>query len=99
MHVPFKKLKEIDEPEVLSTVPPEIEDLILLSFGHAILEFEATLYQKFLMITKGLVITCSDFKKHLSNMEERGIVMSIIFLGKPGWALGTNEELRNFSKW
>ena len=99
MHVPFIEFTEVDEPKVKSTVPPEVEELILTSFGHAILEFEATLYQKFLRLTKGLVVTCLEFKEHLRNMEERGIVISIIFLGKPGWALENNEELRNFSSW
>ena len=99
MHVPFITLKEIDEPEVLSTVPPEIEDLILTSFGNAIMDFEATLYLKFLKLTKGLVITCREFKDHLQNMEERGIVISVEFLGKRCWAMGSNEEIKNISSW
>ncbi|MGY5860490.1 MAG: hypothetical protein RTU63_14055 [Candidatus Thorarchaeota archaeon] len=99
MHLPFITLKEIDEPEVLSTVPPEVEDLILLSFGNAVMEFEATLYQKFLMLTKGLVITCLEFKEHLSNMEERRIVSSMKFFGKPTWTLELNKEKNNISSW
>ena len=74
------------EQIVLSTVPPLIEDTIILSFGHSIIDFEATLYEKFLHITKGLVITCQEFKEHLANMEERGLVMSVEFLGKRGWS-------------
>lgn len=99
MHVPFTEFKEIDEPEVMSTVPPEVEELILSSFGHAIIEFEATLYQKFLVLTMGLVVTCLEFKAHLANMEKRGIVTSVIFLGKPGWAMGNNEGIKNSSMW
>lgn len=99
MHVSFKELREIDEPEAKSTVPPLIEELILLSFGHAILEFEATLYQKFLHLTNGLVITCSEFKDHLQNMEERELVIATEFLGKKSWALGSNVEIKNFSSW
>jgi len=99
MHLPFQEFKEIDEPEVKNTVPPEIEDKILLSFGNAIIEFEATLYQKFLMLTKGLVVTCLQFKDHLHNMEERGILTSIEFLGKPGWALSSHESIRDSSNW
>jgi hypothetical protein len=99
MHLPFTEIKEIDEPEVISTVPPEIEELIIASFGHAIIEFEATLYQKFLVLTNGLVVTCREFKEHLANMEERGLVTSVTFLGKRGWALGDNENIRNFSNW
>ena len=99
MHVPFTEIREIEEPEVTSTVPPQIEELILNSFGHAILEFEATLYQKFLHLTNGLVITCREFKDYLQNMEERGIVISTEFLGKKCWAIGSIEEIRNFSSW
>ena len=99
MHLPFTKFKEIDEPEVMSTVPPEVEELILTSFGNSIIEFQAALYQKFLVLTKGLVVTCLQFKAHLQNMEERGIVSSIVFLGKPGWALEDNENIRNYSSW
>lgn len=79
------------EQIVLSTVPPLIEDTILLSFGHSIIDFEATLYEKFLHITKGLVITCQEFKDHLNNMEERGLILSADFLGKRCWA--KNPEL------
>ncbi len=79
------------EQIVLSTVPPQIEDAILLSFGHSIIDFEATLYEKFLQITKGLVITCQEFRDHLANMEERELVVSAEFLGKRCWA--RNPEL------
>jgi hypothetical protein len=74
------------EQIVLSTVPPLIEDSILLSFGHSILDFEATLYEKFLHLTKGLVVTCQEFKEHLKNMEERNLIVSAEFLGKRCWA-------------
>jgi hypothetical protein len=74
------------EKIVLNTVPPVIEDTILLSFGHSIIDFEATLYDKFLLLTKGLVITCQEFKEHLENMEERGIIIATDFLGKRCWA-------------
>ncbi len=71
---------------VLSTVPPPIEDAILLSFGHSIIEFEATLYEKFLRLTNGVVVTHKEFKKHLKNMEERNIIGSAEFLEKQCWA-------------
>ncbi|TFG29205.1 hypothetical protein EU528_10015 [Candidatus Thorarchaeota archaeon] len=99
MHIPFTEFKEIEEPEVKSTVPPEIEELILQSFGHSILEFEGTLYMKFLKLTNGLVVTCQEFKDHLKNMEERGIVIETEFLGKRCWAMGANEEIRSYSSW
>jgi len=79
------------EQVVLSTVPPQIEDAILLSFGHSIIDFEATLYEKFLMVTKGVVITCQEFREHLGNMEDRGLIVSAEFLGKRCWAI--NPEM------
>jgi hypothetical protein len=74
------------EQIVLSTVPPLIEDTILLSFGHSIIDFEATLYEKFLQLTNGLAVTCQEFKEHLKNMEERGIIVSAEFHGKRCWS-------------
>jgi len=79
------------EQIVLSTVPPQIEDAILLSFGNSIIDFEATLYEKFLIVTNGLIVSCQEFKGHLENMEERGLVVSAEFLGKRCWA--RNPEL------
>lgn len=75
------------EKIVLSTVPPLIEDAILLSFGHAIIDFEATLYEKFLRLTNGLVVTHQEFEEYLANMEERGIIASAEFMGKRCWAV------------
>jgi hypothetical protein len=74
------------EKIVLSTVPPLIEDAILLSFGHSIIEFEATLYEKFLRLTRGVLVTCQEFKDHLENMEERGIIVSSEFMEKRCWS-------------
>lgn len=74
------------EQIVLSTVPLLIEDAILLSFGHSIIDFEATLYEKFLRLTKGLAVTCQEFKEHLTNMEDRELIVSAEFLGKRCWA-------------
>jgi hypothetical protein len=77
-------------PEVVSIVPPEIEEDILTSFGHAIVEFEDTLYIKFQHLTKGIVLTKKEFIEYLENMEERGIVVSGDFLGKKCWAMGSD---------
>ncbi|MFW9788112.1 MAG: hypothetical protein ACFFE2_16415 [Candidatus Thorarchaeota archaeon] len=79
------------EKIILSTVPPLIEDKIILSFGHAIIEFEATLYEKFLLLTKGVALTCKEFREHLENMEERGLIVSSEFLEKRCWSI--NPEM------
>ena len=99
LHVPFTNIREIDEPEVKSTVPPEVEDIIILSFGHSILEFEATLYQKFLQLTDGLVVTCREFQEHLQNMEERKIVISTEFLGRRCWVRPSESVIKNEGSW
>jgi len=75
-----------DEEIALSTVPSLIEDAILLSFGHSIIEFEATLFEKFLRLTNGVVVTCNEFKEHLKNMRERSLIVSAEFLEKQCWA-------------
>ncbi|MHA2044463.1 MAG: hypothetical protein ACXAAO_05435 [Candidatus Thorarchaeota archaeon] len=74
------------EKIVIRTVPPLVEESILLSFGHAVIEFEATLYEKFLRLTNGVVLTCKEFKEHLKNMEAREIIKSTEFIGKRCWA-------------
>jgi hypothetical protein len=79
------------EQIVLSTVPPVIEDAIILSFGHSIIEFEATLYEKFLRLTRGVLVTCQEFKEHLENMKERGLIVSSEFMEKRCWS--KNPEL------
>lgn len=88
MHTNSADMKDYP-PKVVSTVPPEIEEDILVSFGHAIVEFEDTLFVKFQHITKGIVLTEREFIEDLENMEERGIVVSGTFLGRKCWSVGS----------
>ena len=74
--------------EVMNTGPTEIEETILMSFGHSIIDFEDTLFEKFQHLTKGIVLSRSEFLDNLHNMEERGILASGMFLGKKCWGLG-----------
>ncbi len=99
LHVSFTKIREIEKPEVKSTVPPVVEDFIILSFGHSILEFETTLYQKFVQLTDGLIVTCREFKEHLKNMEERNIIVATEFLGKKCWAITSKNGIKNEGSW
>ncbi|GAG83313.1 unnamed protein product [marine sediment metagenome] len=96
MHANITEYKEIETPEFSSTVPPEIEDTILLSFGHSHLEFEATLYLKFLIITKRLDVTYREFQDHLMNMEDRGIIISAEFLGKKCWTRSSDKNICDY---
>ncbi len=78
----------------ISAVPPEVEEAIILSFGHSVLEFEETLYVKFQMVTNGLVMTKPEFLSHLGDMEERGVLVSAMFLDRPCWILKANLQER-----
>lgn len=73
---------------MVNTVLTEIEESILISFGHAIFEFEDTLYKKFQHLTINIVLSKNEFVEQLENMEERGVVVSGIFLCRRCWAIG-----------
>ncbi len=76
---------DIDEIPV-NTVPQEVENLILWAFGKSIIEFEATLYEKFHLISKDIVLGKNEFLWHLENMEERGVLKSCEFKGIHSWS-------------
>ena len=70
----------------VNTVPPEIERIIIWSFGHSIIEFESVLYEKFHIIAKDFVVGKNEFLWHLENMEERGVLVSSKFKGVRSWS-------------
>ncbi|MFW9908453.1 MAG: hypothetical protein ACFFEF_07750 [Candidatus Thorarchaeota archaeon] len=70
-----------------STVSPEIEQKILWAFGKARTEFESTLYQKFHLLSKDIVLSMNEFRWHLENMEERGLITSGEFRGIKSWSM------------
>lgn len=69
-----------------STVPPQIEDLILWAFGKSIIEFEATLFHKFHLLSGDIVLSKKEFRWHLENMKARGLVFSSEFEGVRSWS-------------
>ena len=69
-----------------STVPPEIEQKILWAFGDSIIEFEAALYEKLHLMAEDIVLGMNEFRWHLENMEERGILKSSEFRGVRSWS-------------
>jgi hypothetical protein len=75
---------DIDETPA-NTVPPKIEDLILVTFGKSIIDFEATLYEKFHRITTEFILQKQEFLAHLENMEERKLLKSCDFNGVRTW--------------
>jgi len=81
------RYQEINILEIpVNTVPPEVEEIIIWAFGHAIIEYEATLYQKFHILSKEIVLNKNEFRWHLENMEERGVVYSSNFKGVRSWS-------------
>ncbi len=67
-------------------VERDLESGIIRSFGHSIIEFELSLFQKFLnMSAPQSVTTEAIFKKHLTLMHAKGYVMPVEFQGKRCW--------------
>ncbi len=64
----------------------EIEIGIVSAFGWSIIEFEAVLFQKFLVMSGPTSLTTEDmFRKYLTNMEAKGYVSRLEFQGKKAW--------------
>ncbi|MHA2353398.1 MAG: hypothetical protein ACXABX_09795 [Candidatus Thorarchaeota archaeon] len=64
----------------------EIEIGIVGAFGWAVIEFEAVLFQKFLVMSGPTSLITEDmFRKYLLNMEAKGFVAPVDFQGKKAW--------------
>ena len=64
----------------------EIEIGIVSAFGWAVIEFEAVLFQKYLLMSAPRSLITEDmFRKYLMNMEAKGFVSPIEFQGKKAW--------------
>jgi hypothetical protein len=64
----------------------EIEIGIVSAFGWAVIEFEAVLFQKFLVMSGPMSLITEDmFRKYLMNMEAKGFVSPLDFQGKRAW--------------
>jgi soluble cytochrome b562 len=64
----------------------EIEIGIVGAFGWAVIEFEAVLFQKFLIMSGPMSLTTEDmFRKYLMNMQAKGFVSPVDFQGKRAW--------------
>ncbi|TET06769.1 MAG: hypothetical protein E3J86_14580 [Candidatus Thorarchaeota archaeon] len=59
---------------------------IVGAFGWAVIEFEVVLFQKFLVMSGPTsFITEEMFRKYLLNMEAKGYISPLEFLGKRAW--------------
>ena len=64
----------------------EIEIAVVRAFGWSVIEFEAVLYQKFLVMSASSSLMTDDmFKKHLKNMEAKGYISPVDFQRKRAW--------------
>ena len=64
----------------------EIEIGIVSAFGWSIIEFEAVLFQKFLVMSGPTSLITEDmFRKYLMKMEAKGFVAPVDFQGKKAW--------------
>jgi hypothetical protein len=63
-----------------------VEVDIIRSFGWAIIEFEASLYQKYLQLSgANSIITEPQFKRFLMEMHAKGYISPLDFQGKRAW--------------
>lgn len=64
----------------------EIEIGVVRTFGWAVIEFEAVLFQKFLVMSApSSLMTEEMFRKHLMSMEAKGYLAPVDFQGKRAW--------------
>ena len=69
-----------------SDLEREIEIGIVGAFGWSIIEFEAVLFQKFLVMSGPTSLTTEDmFRQYLRNMEAKGYVSPLEFQGRKAW--------------
>ena len=64
----------------------EIEIGIVGAFGWAVIEFEAVLFHKFLVMSAPMSLITEDmFRKYLMKMESKGFISPVEFQGKRAW--------------
>jgi hypothetical protein len=78
MNTNARSIDVSDDEAVESTVPPEIEEKILMAFGNKVVVEERELYDMFHVISGDIQLTPIEFVWYLENMEERGFVASSV---------------------
>jgi hypothetical protein len=69
-----------------SDLEREIEIGIVSAFGWSVIEFEAALFQKFLVMSGPMSLITQDmFQKYLLKMEAKGYVSPLEFQGRKAW--------------
>ena len=63
-----------------------IEKAIIEAFGYSIIEFETTLFHKYLLSSgPNSLITPAQFKKYLMNMQAKGYLVPLYFQRRNAW--------------
>jgi len=64
----------------------EIEIAVVRAFGWSVIEFEAVLFQKYLVMSAAKSLMTEDmFRKLLKSMEAKGCITPVDFQGKRAW--------------
>jgi len=64
----------------------EIEIAVVRAFGWSVIEFEAVLFQKYLVMSAAKSLMTEDmFRKLLKSMEAKGYIAPVDFQGKRAW--------------
>lgn len=78
MKTDARTIEPSEDDSIESTVPPVIENKILMAFGNSVVVEERELYDMFHVISGDIQLTPIEFVWYLENMEERGLVASSI---------------------
>ena len=75
-----------DGLEASEEAEKDIERGVVRAFGSALIEFEAVLFQKYLMLSASRSITSEDdFRKYLRKMHAKGYLTPMEFQNKKVW--------------
>lgn len=75
-----------DGVEASEEAEKDIERGVIRAFGSAIIEFEAVLFQKYLLLSASRsIITEDDFRKHLRKMHAKGYLNPMEFHNRRVW--------------
>ena len=72
--------------EMVHVAPNPVEINVIRAFGWSLIEYEMTLYQKFLSISvDGSLVTFELFRNILRTMESKGFLQELKFQGKKAY--------------
>jgi hypothetical protein len=86
--------------EMLHATPNPTEINVIRAFGWSLIEYEMTLYQKFLSVSvDGSLITFELFRNILRTMESKGFLQELKFQGKKAYRkMLVDSEIEKYTK-